>query len=78
MLDHIPHRFFIPLFWLVYLLWMVAVSFLCWFVGGCPDYWLALRESVNFFDLMAVTMALWITIEIANRLKDWWLEEIEQ
>lgn len=79
MLDHIPHRIFMPLFWLIYLAWMLLITFACWFSGGCPDFGATISEEwFDFSDAVAVTMALWITIEVVNRVKDWWLEESEQ
>jgi len=78
MTDHIPTRFFIPLFWLVYVLWTLVVALICWSVGGCPDFIAAVREQFDFSQVVGITTALYFTINIANSLKDWWLEESEQ
>lgn len=79
MLDHIPHRIFLPLFWLIYLVWAMLVTTVCWMSDGCPDFWATvLEEWLDLSDIMGVTMALWITIEVVNRMKDYWLEDVEQ
>ena len=78
MTDHIRARFFIPLFWIVYVLWTLVHAFICWFGGGCPDFMATVREQFDFSQVVGITTALYFTIAIANRLKDWWLEESEQ